>query len=338
MKKNPLISVAIATYNGEKFLREQLDSIFNQTYKNIEVIVCDDCSSDSTVSIFEEYKSNFGLKYYINEKNLGFVKNFEKAISLCTGDFIALSDQDDVWNADKLEVLQKKISNYDLIYSDAEIINENGDVISTSMNKFINVEHYNIDQFGRLLLYSCYIYGCTMMFNSKLKDKILPFPIGLPYHDKWIALNAAENDRIKFESTSLMKYRLHGSNHSGVNDFSSSASKIKFYKNEELVYKKRSGIIDLIRISKNKFTGTKEKLELEKAEKYHKIMLNSRDSIFFKIYRLFFLIIFALRNKYLLDPETNYFIYFLKLTMHFFLSNPVTRKVYFLIRGNVHEN
>ena len=150
-------------------------------------------------------------------------------------------------------------------------------------------------------------------------------------------MNAAENDRIKFESSSLMKYRLHGINHSGVNDFSSAASKIKFYKNEELVHKKRSGIIDLIRISKNKFTGEKERLELEKAEKYHKIMSNRSRSILFKMYRIVFLLIFALRNKYLLDPEMNYFKYLLKLFRHLLLSNFVTRKMYFLIRENDHE-
>ena len=93
----PLISIAIATYNGEKYLEEQLDSIYAQTYKNIEVIVTDDCSSDKTVEILKKYYKSHGLKYVINETNLGFVKNFEKAISLCRGDYIALSDQDDIW-------------------------------------------------------------------------------------------------------------------------------------------------------------------------------------------------------------------------------------------------
>ena len=72
--QNKLVSIAMATYNGEKYLKEQLDSIYNQTYKNIEVIVCDDCSSDKTVEILDEYKEKYGLKYYINEKNLGFKK------------------------------------------------------------------------------------------------------------------------------------------------------------------------------------------------------------------------------------------------------------------------
>ena len=100
--QNKLVSIAMATYNGEKYLKEQLDSIYAQTYKDIEVIVCDDCSSDKTVEILDEYKEKYGLKYYINEKNLGFKKNFEKAISLCSGDFIALADQDDIWIENKI--------------------------------------------------------------------------------------------------------------------------------------------------------------------------------------------------------------------------------------------
>ena len=77
--QNKLVSIAMATYNGEKYLKEQLDSIYAQTYKDIEVIVCDDCSSDKTVEILDEYKEKYGLKYYINEKNLGFKKSIFKS-------------------------------------------------------------------------------------------------------------------------------------------------------------------------------------------------------------------------------------------------------------------
>ena len=93
-----MISIAMATYNGEKFLRYMLDSILSQTYQDIELIICDDNSSDSTCLILKEYeKNNSRIKLYFNESNLGFIKNFEKAISLCSGDYIALSDQDDIW-------------------------------------------------------------------------------------------------------------------------------------------------------------------------------------------------------------------------------------------------
>ena len=88
----PLVSIAIATYNGERFLRKQLDSIYAQSFNNIEVIACDDCSIDSTVSILEEYSVMYGLRYYQNNRNLGYVKNFEKLMELCAGEFIALSE------------------------------------------------------------------------------------------------------------------------------------------------------------------------------------------------------------------------------------------------------
>lgn len=80
-----MISIALAAYNGEKFLRKQLDSIYAQTYKDIEVVACDDCSLDGTVSILKEYENKYGLRLYCNEKNLGYIKNFEKVISLCKG-------------------------------------------------------------------------------------------------------------------------------------------------------------------------------------------------------------------------------------------------------------
>lgn len=97
----------MATYNGEKYIREQIDSILTQSVQDFEIVVCDDCSSDSTVKILREYeKKDSRIKIFVNEKNLGFLKNFEKAVSLCSGEKIAFSDQDDIWTKDHLDVLQ----------------------------------------------------------------------------------------------------------------------------------------------------------------------------------------------------------------------------------------
>ena len=105
-----MISIALTTYNGEKFLKEQLDSILNQTYSDYELVVCDDCSTDSTRQILKEYeKKDKRINVFLNNNNLGFKNNFEKAISLCTGEYIALSDQDDIWDEKKLEILLKKV-------------------------------------------------------------------------------------------------------------------------------------------------------------------------------------------------------------------------------------
>ena len=96
------ISIAMTTYNGERFLREQLDSLYRQSLMPTEIIVCDDASTDSTTSILEEYKQNHGLTYFVNKARMGYNANFYQAISLCHGNYIALCDQDDVWKEDKL--------------------------------------------------------------------------------------------------------------------------------------------------------------------------------------------------------------------------------------------
>ena len=104
------VSIALATYNGEKYLREQLDSILSQSIQDFELVACDDCSTDSTLKILNEYaEKDFRVKVFTNEKNLGFKKNFEKAIFLCSGDYIALSDQDDIWTENHLQVLLENI-------------------------------------------------------------------------------------------------------------------------------------------------------------------------------------------------------------------------------------
>jgi glycosyltransferase involved in cell wall biosynthesis len=105
--ENCKISVALTSCNGANYLKEQLESVYAQSLLPDEVIVCDDCSTDNSIEILTEYKEKHNLRYFINDKKLGFVKNFEKAISLCSGDFIALSDQDDVWLPKKIEIITK---------------------------------------------------------------------------------------------------------------------------------------------------------------------------------------------------------------------------------------
>ena len=103
------ISVALCTYNGEKYLHQQIDSILNQTVPVHEIVVCDDGSNDQTSKILTQYQTKFPevFKIHFNTENLRSVKNFEKAISLCTGDIIFLSDQDDIWEENKVEVFIK---------------------------------------------------------------------------------------------------------------------------------------------------------------------------------------------------------------------------------------
>lgn len=208
----PLVSVGITTYNGEKFLREQLNSIYNQTYKNIEVIAVDDCSSDQTIEILEEYKQKQGLRYFINDKNIGLIKNFEKVISLCQGEYIALSDQDDVWKPEKIEILVREIGDFTLIYSPAvEYIHKDGFVA-----KVPEIEVY-IDfctRFGsgkptKRLIAGNWVVSHQVLFKRELSEWALPIANGQYYHDAWLAIVASKINGIKFLNQDLMYYRQH---------------------------------------------------------------------------------------------------------------------------------
>ena len=209
--KSRLISIAMATYNGERHLTEQLDSIYAQTYKNIEVIVTDDCSNDGTVEILQQYAESHGLKYFVNETNLGYVKNFEKTISLCQGDYIALSDQDDIWEANKLELLIDNIDADLLIHSDCALIDERGKTIKPIWKGEIgfNMEVEN-------LLFGNIVTGCTVLFKKELLTTALPFPEGIAYHDWWLAICAAKDKRIHYLPLCLTQYRQHSNQASGM--------------------------------------------------------------------------------------------------------------------------
>lgn len=250
MSENELISIAMTTYNGEKYLREQLDSIFNQTYKNIEVIVTDDCSTDTTVRILEEYSKKYNLKYYINEENLGFIKNFEKAISLCNGEYIALSDQDDIWLPEKIQTLYDEIEDNLLIASNARLINENNVLIKESYRDYNYTLHSRKD-FKHIMLFTNCIQGSTAFFRKDLIKKAMPFPDNV-FHDWWLGYCAANEDRLKYINKSLIDYRIHRYNTSEL-QFKSVLKKtaaLFFNKKVRNIYKKdclqKMGIMEAI--------------------------------------------------------------------------------------------
>jgi glycosyltransferase involved in cell wall biosynthesis len=215
MTVKPLISIAMATYNGEKYLKEQLDSIYAQTYKNIEVIVTDDCSTDKTVEILEQYTQTKGLKYYVNESNLGFVRNFEKVISLCSGTYIALSDQDDIWFPNKIDILFKNIGKKALACSDASLMDDEGVCFSESLFKYAN-NHIPVQDIFIRLLVSNFVTGCTVMAKKTLFEESHPIPNGIEYHDWWYGIIAASKEGIYIHRSPLLFYRQHDSNEHGA--------------------------------------------------------------------------------------------------------------------------
>jgi glycosyltransferase involved in cell wall biosynthesis len=215
------ISVAMTTHNGASFLGEQLESIFAQTRLPDELIVCDDQSCDETVIILRDYagRAPFPMKVIVNEERLGSTKNFEKAMSLCCGDLIALCDHDDVWRSDKLaKIVERFGSDPDLglVFSNADLINEQGlRLAGDAWKKFKFSETRRkllCDARGYDLLLSRYfIIGATVAFRSKFRALLLPIPTGMAtfIHDRWIAVLISAVARIGFIEDKLVAYRLH---------------------------------------------------------------------------------------------------------------------------------
>lgn len=221
-----MISIALPTYNGEKYIREQLDSIYNQTLVPDEVVVVDDCSTDNTVNILEEYSQRYGLKYFVNDSNIGYNKNFEKAIRLCAGDYIALSDQDDVWFPTKIQVSYDAISKFPkdrpaLVSSFVEQVDANLKPVRHDFGPLqegdwrLNLTRYNAQ-------------GCTLMMNKALLYYILPFPDDIIY-DAYIGLTASMLGNRYYIPKKLMYYRLHGANSLADIPKSQFAFKTKMY-------------------------------------------------------------------------------------------------------------
>jgi len=206
MNDKPLVSIALCTYNGEAFLREQLDSIVNQSYTALELIVVDDCSSDNTLSILKDYAARHSfIKLFVNPENLGYIRNFEKALQLCRGEFIALSDQDDIWDLKKIEKQVKVIGKQLLVYHDSEFVDQNGQSLHKKMSDILNL--YRGDQPEAFLFFNS-ISGHSVLMKKELRDELLPFPNAY-FHDWWMGYVATNLGSIDFIEECLVKYRQH---------------------------------------------------------------------------------------------------------------------------------
>ncbi|ULQ51461.1 glycosyltransferase family 2 protein [Flavihumibacter fluvii] len=226
----PLISVVMATYNGERFLAEQIDSILRQTYPTIEIIAIDDGSTDGTLTMLQEYASRFPqLTVVRNERNLGYVRNFEKGMLLAHGDLIALSDQDDIWLPEKLSTLYEHLGNHEIIYSNSELVDESGLSLHRKMSDIRNQISYD-----DCLMYTvgAWAPGHAMLFRSSLVQRCLPFPT-IVTHDFWLGFVAACKGAIKYLDIPLVKYRQHNANAIGANTQAKRAGSTKTGKAEK---------------------------------------------------------------------------------------------------------
>lgn len=200
-----MISVCMATFNGEKYLKKQIDSILHQLSLNDEIIVSDNCSKDKTKHIIQNYKDK-RIKYHEFEKK-SIVLNFQNSINKAKGEYIFLCDQDDIWEEGKVKVMMEELQKCPLVISDCKIINENGIELYHSF--------FEIRSSGKgilkNLIRNSYL-GCCMAFRKEIIKSALPFPVNLPMHDWWIGLIAEIFHETKFINNNLVMYRRHGDN------------------------------------------------------------------------------------------------------------------------------
>lgn len=219
------VDIALATYNGEKFIREQIESIQKQTYSNWRLWISDDCSSDSTVSVINELML---MDERINLINCcrqgGVINNFNKALMHTTAEYILLCDQDDIWPSERLSNLVDEISRIErekdnsgiMVFTDLCLIDEEKNIIAESFYK-VNKINPNSNLKREKLLWNSSVYGCTVIMNRKLLNASLPIPQFAHMHDQWLALNASRNDGLYYYEYASIFYRQHTGNVVGGN-------------------------------------------------------------------------------------------------------------------------
>ncbi|MBP3695657.1 MAG: glycosyltransferase family 2 protein [Thermoguttaceae bacterium] len=220
------VSIALCTFNGERFLREQLASYAAQTVLPDEVVVCDDGSTDGTLEILEEWAETvpFEVRIFRNEQNLGYAQNFGKAVSLCTGGIIFLSDQDDVWMPEKIERMVRVFEEdptISTVISDSEIIDAEGHVCEGSSSGTAQLWYFDeaaafcMDQSPETFVGT---RGCASAIRQEIRDLYLPIPQNWT-HDIWLMVTAPLAGRVVRLEEPLFRYRLYSGNTSNAGLF-----------------------------------------------------------------------------------------------------------------------
>jgi len=215
-----MYDVIMATYNGEKYVVEQLDSIINQTIKPYSIIIRDDCSTDNTVSIINNYIKNYtgnvNFEILDSTQNLGYIKNFEALAKAARSEFVFFCDQDDVWmnnKAEKLLKIAKEKRSINLLFSDARLVNDKLQEIGL-LWKNIKFDPSQELTLPRLFKKSI-VTGATMVCRRDFLQSLIPFPVNLP-HDFWLSVCSMYEESIDFCNDQLVKYRQHSNNQIGV--------------------------------------------------------------------------------------------------------------------------
>ena len=253
------ISIAMCTYNGAAFLPAQLQSIMAQSRPPDQIVICDDGSTDNTRSLLENFaaESSIPIKLHFNQQNLGSVKNFEQAITLCTGDIIALSDQDDVWRTDKLKLFENvlyKSPSAGMVFSDAAIVDENLKPLDRRMWDEVGFDAHKrkLVRTGRaleVLITGWTVTGATMAFRSRFVKLSLPIPDGIAMiHDGWIALTIAAVADVVAVEEPLIQYRQHAQQQIGAPAPKETTPDLRGRQAIETAFRRRNSSADLHKI------------------------------------------------------------------------------------------
>lgn len=322
------IDVLLATYNGEKYIKQQIESILSQTYKNIRLIISDDCSTDNTINILKEYEEKDNrIKLYIQSKNLGVVKNIEFLLEKVENELYMLSDQDDVWLPEKIEKSMQTLKNSDadLVFGDLEVVDEELNTIYTSFGDFMllnkKIQKY-IDTNRINYLYNC-VTGCTILSKKKFIEKILPFPTMSKYliHDYWLGLIISFNGKLAYMPEKYIKYRQHGNNEVGAKKVSHKMTDLEEIR--KLFIDVKLGVFGSYVQNNEKFP--KELQELNKQSLEYFKMIENKKNINFKNWKVF-------HKLY----KTENFMYYIE---NFIIMNmPIIGKFLFKIRYMLLKN
>ena len=312
------ISIAMATYNGAQYIQKQLESFIDQTIKPYEIIISDDCSTDNTLKIINDFREKvpFKVNVIVNSKNLGYTGNFNSALMNTTGDVIFLSDQDDVWYPNKIEhmlnVMEGKPNN--LVYMN--------DALLTDSN--LNSKH--LTKYGQIksagLSDSKFVMGCCCMVRRELLNFCLPIPFNLKGHDDWI-VGIAEGIQQKYiDKTTLQYYRRHEYNESNFianrvkkvtkkDIWVAEFKKLFFNKNERII--KANEFIEQHEIFLEALINIKENIPLKYKEKFDKLLDQQNKKIE------------LLRLRYILRNSNIFSRIFKVIYFYFYLYNKETR-------------
>jgi glycosyltransferase involved in cell wall biosynthesis len=211
----PRISIALATYNGARYLSQLLDSIEQQTTAPFEIVACDDGSQDQTVSILKEYRLRLPITVLENKQSIGVVQNFKKVVANCTGEYIAFCDQDDVWQPDKLTKSVRELNTIDgpwpaMVFTDLCVVDEDLNKIADSywQHRKLNPTKETFNS----LIYGNFVTGCTMVVNKRMAIELQDMPDKVLMHDFWIACIAYGLGKHSFVDQPTIFYRQHSSN------------------------------------------------------------------------------------------------------------------------------